>query len=272
VTEPVPGPDPGPASPAGRGVVLFWVVLAAVVAGRLGGPLGGWTRAVGTATHEVGHAAAADVLAGDVLGVTVFPDGGGLTVTDAPGSGWRRFLVSGAGYPAPLLVAMVLLTGVLLGANGRRLAGAGAAAATLALVLWVPRRPVSPLITDADQRHTAIVFLVLVVLLAGLAALPDRLATIRRVALGVLAVGLLTDAFRSADDLLALTEEGGQRGTTDADGLAAVVDVGSAGTWAWLMRLFLLALFVAWCWWLFGRWATAPTVPTAAPAPERGGE
>jgi hypothetical protein len=267
VTEPVPGPARDPAAPASPGVVLFWVVVAAIVVGRLGGPIGGWTRAVGTAAHEVGHAATADVLAGDVLSVTVFPDGSGLTISDAPGSGWRRFLVSGAGYPAPLLVAMALLTGVLLGANGRRIAGAGAVVAATALVLWVPRRPVAPGITEADQRHTALVLLLLALLLAGLAALPDRYATARRVGLGVLAVGLLTDAFRSTDDLLAITEEGGRRTTTDADGLAAVVDVGSAGTWAWLMRLFLLALFGAWCWWLFVR--RPPSAPMTGPVAAR---
>lgn len=253
------GRAPDRASP---GVVLFWVVVAALVLGRVGGPVARSISAVGTAVHEIGHAATADVLTGDVEGITVFRDGGGITVSEHTEAGWRRFIVAGSGYPAPLLAALALLTGALLGRTGRRLAAAGAVAAAVSLALWVPFRPASAGIAAADQRFTWWVVAATAALLAAAAALPDRHSTVRRVALGAVAVALLTDAFRAADDLQVLTGAR-QPIATDAHSLAAITDVGSAGLWAWLMRLALLGIAGGWAWWLFTRWTAAGVVMPA---------
>ena len=279
MTDTGPGPARAAAAPphvpASPGVVLFWVVVAAIVIGRLGGPLGGWVGAAGTAAHEVGHAATADVLTGDVVGITIFSDGGGVTVSELTDSGWRRFVVAGSGYPATLVAALLLLTGAILGRTGRRLAAIGAVATTVALLLWVPLRPAAPGITSADQRFTWITFAITALLLTVAAVLPDRWSTARRIVLGTVAVGLLSDAFRSVDDLITMRGRGWHT-TTDAETLFKVTDLGSAAVWAWLMRLFLLLVAAGWAWWLFTRWAAATTTPPVpAPVPRdeaRGGE
>jgi hypothetical protein len=205
----------------------------------------------------------------------VFAGGGGVTVSELTDSGWRRFVVAGSGYPATLVAALLLLTGALLGRSGRRLAATGAAATFVALLLWVPLRPAAPGITSADQRFTWLTFAVTALLLAVAAALPERWSTARRIVLGTLAVGLLSDAFRSVDDLITMRGRGWHT-TTDAETLERVTDVGSPALWAWLMRLFLLVVAAAWAWLVFTRWATAtPTAPVPpAPPPDagRGGE
>jgi hypothetical protein len=237
-------------------------VVAALV-GRFGGPVADIAGAVGTAAHEAGHALAADVLVGRVLGLTVFTEGGGVTFSQASSSGWRTFLVAGAGYPATLVAALALLTGSLTGRSSRPIAVAGAVAAAVALLFWTPFDSVVPTIDDGDQRFTWFVLFGSCGLLAGAAALPERFDGARRVVLGALAVGLLTDAFRATKDLVVIEDLAG--GTaTDADALAEASGILGAGAWAWLMRLALVAIAAAWAWFGLRRWANAPV---SEPAP-----
>lgn len=225
--------------------VLGGVVLVALLLGRFGGPVGDWVGAIGTAAHEAGHAAFADVLAGEVLSITVFREGGGVTLSQASDSGWRTFLVSGAGYPMTLFAALALLTGALFGRSSRPIATGEAAAAAVALLLWTPFNSPIQGISDGDQRFTWIVLALAAALLAGAAAAPDRYDLARRIALGAIAVGLLSDAFRATKDLVVIEDAAG--GTaSDADGLADAAGVLSAGTWSWLMRLALFAIAAGW--------------------------
>jgi hypothetical protein len=240
--------------------VLAGIVAAALVLGRFGGPLGDWVGAIGTAAHEAGHALFADVLNGRVLSITVFRDGGGVTLSEASESDWRTFLVSGAGYPMTLLAALALLTGALFGRSSRAIAAGAAGAAFVALVLWTPFESRVPGITDGDQRFTFLVLLVSAALLAGAAALPERHDLARRVVLGALAVGLLSDAFRATKDLVTIEDLAGAT-ATDADGLAEAAGFGSAGLWSWLVRLALFAIAAAWAGLLLRRWGSKIPLP-----------
>jgi hypothetical protein len=237
------------------------MVVAAAVVGQLPGPVGGWVQAVGTAAHESGHALVADVLTGRVVSVTVFQDGGGVTFSQASSSSWRSFLVSAAGYPATLVLALVALTAVLLAGSSRLVAYLGAIAAFVSWVLWVPWSSRVRGIDGADQHFTWIVFLVSVAVLVGAAALPMRFDTARRVVLGAFAVGLLGDAFRATHDLVVIEGDFGQT-ATDADGLNEAVGLFSAGVWAWLMRAALFVVFGGWAFAMYRRLRSAP-----APAP-----
>lgn len=215
--------------------------MAAVVVSRLP-----FVSAIGTVAHEAGHALAADVLTGDVVSITVFRSGGGVTFSTASDSAWRSFLVSGAGYPATLLAGLALLTAVLLGKRSQLVALAGSFAALFALVFWTPFNSHVPgQVTDGDQRFTWIVLLLSAAALAGAAFLPQRFDTARRITLGAFAVGLLGDAFRAGKDLVTIEGRFGAT-VTDADGLAAAAGVLPATAWAWLMRLALLVIAAGW--------------------------
>ena len=227
------------------------VLACAAVLGRFGGPAGRWVGSVGTAAHEIGHAALADLLTGRVVSITVFRRGGGVTLSEASGSDWRTFLVSAAGYPATLIAALALLTGVLFAQSSRRMALGGAAVAWTALLLWTPFSARVPDIDDRDQRLTWLLLLGVGALLIATLWLSDGW---RRVALGVLSVGLLTDAFRAGSDLVSI-ESGPFDVATDADSMADAAVFG-AGFWAWAMRLGLVALAAAWAWWALRRWTT----------------
>jgi hypothetical protein len=254
--------DSQQAESAGPGAMqlLLGIVAAALVIGRFGGPIGDWVGAVGTAAHEAGHAAFADVLTGRVISITVFRDGGGVTLSQASESDWRTFLVSGAGYPRTLFAALGLLTGVLFGRSSRLIAGAAAFAAFVALLFWTPFNSHVEGISDGDQRFTWIILALSVGLLGGAAALPDRFDTSRRVVLGALALGLLTDAFRATKDLVVIEDLAGAT-ATDADGLAEAVGVFGAGTWSWLMRLALFAIAAGWAWLVIRRWGAESPLP-----------
>lgn len=243
--------DTAPTNPA---KLLLGILVGAFVLGQFGGPLADWIGAIGTAAHEAGHAAVADVLTGRVASMTVFRDGGGVTFSQTSDSDWRTFLVSAAGYPTTLITGLALLTGVLIGRSSRPVAIAGAVSAIVALILWTPFDSVIDGISDGDQRFTWFVLLVSAALLAAAAAIPDRHDGIRRVVLGILAVGLLSDAFRAGRDLVVI-EDLRSGTTTDADGLAEASGILSAGVWAWLMRLALFVLFAAWGWLVLTRWA-----------------
>lgn len=236
--------------------IVAGMVLVALVIGRFGGPVGDWVGAIGTATHEAGHALVADVLAGDVISITVFRDGGGVAVTEASGSGWRTFLVSAAGYPATLLAALALLTAVLFGRSSRTIAAAGAVAALVALVFWTPFNAAIDAVDDGDQRFTWFVLLVSALLMAGAAAIPDRHDTVRRVVLGAFAIGLLSDAFRAGEDLVVIEGRAGET-LTDADGMAEAAGVLGSTAWAWILRLSLFAIAAAWAWVVVRRWRPA---------------
>ncbi|MBA2281305.1 MAG: M50 family metallopeptidase [Actinomycetota bacterium] len=240
-----PTPQAAVRTPADLGKLLLGIVVAAIVIGRLPGPLGGWVQAVGTAAHESGHALVADLLTGDVVSITVFRDGGGVAFSEASPSSWRSFLVSAAGYPATLLVGLAVLTAVLLGRSSRPVAAIGSAAALTALVFWTPFSSRVPAVEGGDQHFTFFVFLFLVLVLAGAAALPDSFDTARRVLLGALAVGLLADAFRAGRDLVVIEGTAGQT-ATDADGLNAAVGLFSPTVWAWVFRLALFAIAAGW--------------------------
>ena len=248
--------DWAPESRPRTGVVLVGVVVVAAVVGRLGGPVGDLVGAVGTVAHEAGHAAVADVLTGDVASITVFRDGGGVAVSEASDSGWRSFLVAAAGYPATLVAALALLTGAVFGRSSRAIAGAVAALALVALVLWTPFSARVPGIEDGDQRFTWFVLATIVALAGGSAATPARYDTARRVVLGALAVGLLSDAFRAGSDLVLIEDQVGAV-ATDADGLAEAAGVLSASTWAWLLRASLFLIAGAWLLAVL-RWRTPP--------------
>jgi hypothetical protein len=240
--------------------VLAGIVVAALVIGRFGGPVADWVGAIGTAAHEAGHALFADVLNGRVISITVFRDGGGVTLSQASESDWRQFLVSGAGYPMTLFAALALLTGALFGRSSRPIAAGGAVAAAIALVLWTPFNSQVPGVSDGDQRFTFVILLLSVALLAGAASLPERYDTARRIVLGALAFGLLTDAFRATKDLVVIEDLAGQT-ATDADGLADAAGVFSAGTWSWLMRLALFAIAAGWAWLTIRRWGSKVPLP-----------
>jgi hypothetical protein len=239
--------------PVNPAKLLAGIVFGALVLGRFGGPLGDWIGAIGTAAHESGHAFVADVLTGRVASITVFRDGGGVTFSQTSESDWRTFLVSGAGYPTTLIAGLALLTAVLLGRSSRVVAIAGAVAFAIALVFWTPFNAVVPGIADGDQRFTWFVLLVSGAALAGAAALPDRHDLPRRIVLGVLAVGLLSDAFRAGKDLVVIEDRLGAT-ATDADALAETSGILSSGAWAWLMRLSLFAGFVLWAWLVLRRY------------------
>lgn len=245
---------PGPAA------LLAGIVVASIVLGRFGGPVGDWVGAVGTAAHEAGHAAVADVLTGRVISLTVFRDGGGVTFSQASGSDWRTFLVSGAGYPTTLLAALALLTGALFGRSSQRIAAAGAFCAAFALVFWTPFSSKVDGISNGDQHFTFFVLLVSTLLLGGAAALPKPYDTARRIVLGALAVGLLSDAFRAGKDLVVIEDRAGAT-ATDADALAQASGLLSASVWAWLMRLFLFAVAAAWAWLMVRRWGSKVPLP-----------
>lgn len=252
--------------------LLVGIIVGAVVLGRFGGPVGDWIGAVGTAAHESGHALTADLLTGRVVSITVFRDGGGVTWSETSDSDWRTFLVSGAGYPATLVAALVLLTGVLIARSSRTIAIVGAITAAAALNFWTPWTTSIPGIDSTDQHFTWFVFAALTAALATAAAVPDRHDTARRIVLGIVAVGLLSDAFAAGKDLVVI--EGGGRlaaTATDADALADAAGFGSATTWAWIIRLGLFAGFAVWGVWILRRWAstagTAGTTTTARAAP-----
>lgn len=242
------------------GKVLAGIVLAALLLGRFGGPVGDWVGAIGTAAHEAGHAAVADVLTGRVISITVFRDGGGVTLSQASESDWRTFLVSGAGYPTTLLAALALLTGALFGRSSRPIAGGGAALAAITLLLWTPFNSHVQGISDGDQRFTFVVLLLSALLLAGAAALPTQYDTARRIVLGALAIGLLSDAFRATQDLVVIEDLAGAT-ATDADGLAEAAGFLGAGAWSWLMRLALFAIAVGWAWLMIRRWGSKVPLP-----------
>lgn len=245
------------------GKVLLGIAAAALLIGRFGGPVGDWVGAVGTAAHEAGHAAVADLLTGRVISITVFRDGGGVTLSQASESDWRTFLVSGAGYPMTLLAALALLTGSLFGRSSRPIAAGGAAVAALSMLLWTPFNSRVQGISDGDQRFTWLVLALSTLLLAGAATLPGRWDTTRRIILGALAVGLLSDAFRATKDLVTIEALAG--GTaTDADGLAEAAGVLGAPTWSWLMRLALVAIAAGWAWLAIRRWG-AEVPPSGEP-------
>jgi hypothetical protein len=223
------------------------MVLVAALVGRFGGPVGDLVGAVGTAAHEAGHAAVADLLTGRVVSITVFTEGGGVTLSQASGSDWRTFLVAGAGYPTTLLAALALLTGALTGRSSRLIAAAVAVSAAIALLLWIPFNSVVDGIDNGDQRFTWAILGGSAVLLAGAAALPDRFDDARRVVIGALAFGLATDAFRATKDLVAVEDVAGAT-ATDADALAESSGLLGATAWSWLLRLALFAIAAAWAW------------------------
>lgn len=227
-------------------LTLLAVAAAAFVIGRVGGPLGAVPAALGTAAHEAGHALFADVLTGDVVSMTVFTDGGGVTVSTASDSRWRTFLVAGAGYPMTLFAGLGLLTAALFARSTRLVAAGLAVVAAVSWVLWTPFNSRVPgLVDDADQRFTWFVLGVTVLVGVAVAVLPERWETARRIALGVLAAGLLTDALGAGRDLVLIEDRAGAT-TTDADTLAESVGALSSSTWAWLMRASLFAIGVAW--------------------------
>jgi hypothetical protein len=121
-----------------------------------------------------------------------------------------------------------------------------------ALVFWTPFSSRVPIVADGDQRFTFFVLALSALVLAGAAALPPRFDTARRVVLGVFAVGLLADAFRSGRDLVTIEGRFGET-TTDADGLADAAGVLGSTAWAWLLRLALFAIAGVWAWVLVGR-------------------
>lgn len=240
-------------APTNPAKLLVGIVVGAIVLGRFGGPLGDWVGAIGTAAHEAGHALVADLLTGRVASITVFREGGGVTFSQTSESDWRTFLVSGAGYPTTLFAGLALLTGVLVGRSSRPVAIAGAVSFAIALVFWTPFNSVVPGIGDGDQRFTWFVLLVNGLALAGAAAVPDRHDLARRIVLGVLAVGLLSDAFRAGKDLVIIEDDLGAT-TTDADALAEASGILSSGTWAWILRLSLFAVFALWGWLVLRRY------------------
>ena len=243
-------------APVNPAKLLVGIVLGALLLARFGGPFADWIGAIGTTAHESGHALVADLFTGRVASITVFRDGGGVTFSQTSESGWRNFLVSGAGYPTTLFAGLALLTGVLVGRSSRPVAIAGAVGFAIALLFWTPFNAVIPGISDGDQRFTWFVLLVSGLALAAAAAIPERHDGVRRVVLGILAVGLLSDAFRAGKDLVVIEDE--LAGTaTDADGLADASGILSSGTWAWLMRLSLFAIFALWGWLVLRRWGAA---------------
>lgn len=228
-------------------VVVFVVALAL---GNLGGGFAGVVGALGTMAHEAGHAVFADLLTGDVRSVTVFDNGGGVTFSDTSRSSWRTFLVAGAGYPSTMFAGLALLTSVLFGRATRIAAGVAAAMSLMVWVLWVPYSSRMPgYVSDSDQRFTWFLAGGLTIAFAAVAAIGDQHEQARRIGLGVLAVGLLTNAFSAGRNLVAVESRFSDTGS-DADALAMAAGFGSATLWAWLLRgsLFLFAF-----WWV--RWA-----------------
>jgi hypothetical protein len=89
-------------------------------------------RLFATLAHELGHAAAAVLTGGQVLGIAVAPDGNGVTYT----RGGHPVLVAAAGYLATTSVGAALLLWARAG-GARTVLAALAAALLLAALLWV---------------------------------------------------------------------------------------------------------------------------------------
>ena len=232
-----------------------WAPLAVLGGGVIGsrlGFVGHWFAAIGTSAHEASHAAVGDVLAGRVLSLTVFRDGGGVTFVEASSSGWRSFAVSAAGYLGALVVALAVTTAVLFTRTSRVVVLVGAALTLLALVLWVPFSPAVRGLPAGDQHFTWGLFVVVAVALAGSFWLPD---TARRIVLGVVAAGLISDTFRGGRDLV-MVEGTGLPVHTDADGLHDAAPWLGPTAWAWVLRGLLFLIAAAWLWWAARRWLT----------------
>lgn len=233
-----------------RTLVLVFVI--ALVLGNLGGGVRGITGALGTGAHEAGHALFGDLLTGRVTSVTVFQNGGGVTFTESSDVWWRTFLVAGAGYPATLFAGLALLTAVLFGRATRITAGVAAGLSMAVWVFWVPFNSRIPFVTDGEQRFTWILMGVTTLAFATVAVIPDRYEAARRIGLGVLAVGLLTDAFSAGRTLVVVEGSAGET-ASDADALSQAIGVGSSTVWAWLLRGSLFVFAFVWAQWALNR-------------------
>lgn len=242
---------------------LLWVFVIALLLGNLGGGVRGTIGAMGTLAHEAGHALFADLLTGDVTSITVFDDGGGVTFTEVSDSAWRTFVVAGAGYPATLYAGLALLTAVLFGHRTRAAAGVASALCLVVWVLWVPFSARIGGLGDGQQRFTWLLTGGLTLAFAAVAAIPDRHEAVRRIGLGVLAIGLLTDAF-SAGRTLVVVESGFGATASDADALAEAVGFGSSTMWAWLLRGSLFVITALWARWAIERAARGWERPAGA--------
>ena len=239
--------------PGRRTVAPRWAPLAVLGGGVIGsrlGFVGDWFGAIGTAAHEASHAAVGDVLAGIVLSITVFRDGGGVTFVQASASGWRSFAVAAAGYLGALVIALAVTTAVIFTRTSRVVVLVGAALTLVAMVLWVPFSPVVGGLPAGDQHFTWFLFLVVALALVGSFWLPD---TARRIVLGVVAAGLISDAFRGGRDLV-MIEGAGLPVQTDADGLHDAASWLGPTAWAWVLRGLLFLMAAAWLWWAARRW------------------
>ncbi|HUW02872.1 MAG TPA: M50 family metallopeptidase [Acidimicrobiales bacterium] len=240
-----------------RTLVLVFVI--ALVLGNLGGGVAGVVGALGTGAHEAGHAVFGDLLTGRVTSMTVFREGGGVTFTEVSDSWWRTFLVAGSGYPATLFAGLALLTAVLFGQATRVTAAVAAGISAFVWVFWVPFNSKVGFVSDGEQRFTWFLIGVTTLVFAAVAAIPDRYEQARRVGLGVLAVGLLTDAF-SAGRTLVIVEGSFGETASDADALSQAVGVGSSAVWAWLLRGSLFVIAFLWARWALNR-AGRPAPP-----------
>lgn len=231
---------------------LIFVFVIALVLGNLGGGVAGLIGALGTGVHEAGHATFGDLLTGRVTSLTVFREGGGVTFTDVSNSSWRTFLVAGAGYPATLFAGLALLTSVLFGHAARVTAAVAAGLSLFVWIFWVPFNAQVGLVSDSEQRFTWFLFAATSIAFAAVAAIPDRFEQARRIGLGVLAVGLLTDAFSAGRTLVVVEGTFGDT-ESDADALAHAVGVGSSTLWAWLLRGSLFVIAALWARWALNR-------------------
>jgi hypothetical protein len=233
-----------------RTLVLVFVI--ALVLGNLGGGVAGVIGALGTSVHEAGHATFADLLTGRVASVTVFQEGGGVTFTEVSDSWWRTFLVAGSGYPATLFAGLALLTSVLFGRTTRLTAAVASGISLFVWVFWVPFSSTVAFVSDDEQRFTWFLLGITTLVFAGIATIPDRYEQARRIGLGVLAVGLLTDAFSAGRTLVVVEGSSGDT-ASDADALAEAVGVGSSTVWAWLLRGSLFVIAFLWARWALNR-------------------
>ena len=234
----------------------WWTPLAvvggAVVVGALDGlPLVGHLGSIGTLYHEASHALVADVAAGEVRSITVFSDGGGVAVWEGTEvGGLVRFSVAAAGYLGTAVVALALLTGTLFSRSSRRVSLAAAAAMLATWALWVPFSARVDGVSGGDQRYTWFLAGAVTGLLAAISSLPDAW---RRVALGALAASTLAAAFDASDAVVELNR-GGAEVRTDADTMADAIGPLGPLAWAWLLRLAVVAMTIAWGWWAARRW------------------
>ena len=216
-----------------------------------------------TLVHEAGHAAAAEMVGGDVATVTINRHGGGLTVfRSGPMPTIARLFVASAGYVGAAAVGALMLELAGRLRHGRIAAGALALLVAVVGLAWVPLRFRPPAAAAAstgsssgDGRFTVIYCLAVVVFLLVLAFQPS--ACLRVVVIAGIATSLCLASIEDIRHVFDISTRGGH---SDAAAAAAITPLPS-----WLWAAIWFGLGVAACglavWSLVGRPSAGVTPP-----------